>query len=50
MGNVSKYGGNNLAGYNDAIQTANRNKTGAVIVTVAAVALSAIKVLGDCLK
>ena len=50
MGNVSKYGGNNLDGYKDVIQTANRNKAGAALVGVAAVALAAIKTLGDLAK
>mgnify|MGYP003288812993 CR=1 FL=1 len=45
MGNVSKYGGNNLDGYKDAIQTADRNKTGAALVGVTAVAALAIKAL-----
>ena len=50
MGNITKSGGNYSRGYTDAVKTANANKTGAVIVTVAAIALSAIKVVGDCLK
>lgn len=50
MGNVSKYGGNNLDGYKGAIQTANRNKVGAAVVGVTAVALTAIKILGELAK
>lgn len=50
MGNVSKYGGNNLDGYKGAIQTANRNKVGAALFGVTAVALTAMKILGELAK
>ena len=50
MGNVSKYGGNNLDGYKDAIQTANRNKTGAAIVGVTSVAVGVTSVATLAIK
>lgn len=50
MGNVSKYGGNNLDGYKDAIQTADRNKKGAAMVGITAIGVLAIKALVSLAK
>ena len=50
MGNITKSGGNNSGGYQDAVRTANANKTGGVIVGVTAIALAAIKVLESALN
>lgn len=50
MGNITKSGGNYSRGYTDAVKTANANKTGAALVGVTGVALTAIKIIYELAK